>query len=117
MASSPGLTFVAVQAQQLLIEFADGLQSFLHLVIMPHRSANLGDLIRAETDLAGFAAGITDVEDPQGMAVALSAFGTTEGVTDGALEKRATQDIAEVGELRGKFVPTVDYPFTYHHYR
>jgi hypothetical protein len=58
--------------------------------------------------LAGLAAGITDVEDPEGMAFAAGAFGTAAGVMNGALEQRAAEDIAEVRELGGVSVPAAN---------
>jgi hypothetical protein len=55
--------------------------------------ANLRDLIGAEADLLGLAAGITNVEDPKGVTVATSAFRIAGRVMDDALEKRAAEDV------------------------
>jgi hypothetical protein len=107
---------VTVEPQNLLVEFADGLQRCLRLAVMVQRFADLGDLIRAEAQLACATAGITHIENPEGMAFASGALGTTTGVVDGTLKKGAAQNVAEVGESSQEFVAAGGSLLTCHHY-
>ena len=93
------MRLIPIQAQQELVEFADGLHGFLRFAITVQGLANLWNLFWTEAHLAGLAAGITDVKDPEGMAFAANAFGTAAGVMNGALEQRAAEDIAELESL------------------
>jgi hypothetical protein len=87
-----------------LIEFTDCLQSLLYLAVALQRLADLGNLIGAETQLAGAAAGIADIENPERMPSAVGAFGTTAGMVKGSFEQGAAEHIAEVGEAGEKLV-------------
>ena len=79
--------------------------------------AHLGNLFRAEAELAGVASGIVDIEDPERMAFAAGSLGTTAGMTNGALEQGATQDIAETREAGGEPIAFLGGLFMYHLYR
>src|ERR1035438_801092 len=59
-----GFGLVAVQTQQGLVQFADGLQGFSHLVVTLQSLAHLGNLLRTEAQLAGLAAGVTHIKNP-----------------------------------------------------
>ena len=61
-------------------------------------AAHLGQLVAMQADLTILAAGIVDVQDPLGVADAAGAFGTALRVEGLAVEERAAEDIAEVGE-------------------
>ena len=102
------MRLIPVQAQQELVDFADGLQGFLRFAITVQCLTDLRYLLRPEAHLASLAAGITDVEDPEGMAFAAGAFGTATGVMNSALEQRAAQDTAEVREFGGVSVPAAN---------
>ena len=108
---------IAIDAQQLLVEFADRLQSLLHLAVLLQSLAHLGNLFRAEAELAGVAAGVVDIEDPERMALAAGALGTTAGMTKGALEQGATQDVAEMREAAGEPVAFLGGLLVCHLYR
>jgi hypothetical protein len=110
----PAFGFLAVQARQELIQFADLLQSVLHFAIPIQGLADLGDLLGTQADLAGFAARITDIENPEGMAFAAGALGATGGVMNGALEEGAAEDLAEVREPGGEAVSSADGPVARH---
>ena len=77
--------------------------------------AHLGDLFRAQTQLASFSAGVAHVEDPEGMPFTTRALGTTAGVMDGALEQRAAQDLAQIGDASHELVAGSEGGFTRHH--
>jgi len=67
--------------------------------------------LRAEAQLAGLAAGVAHIEDPEGMTFAARTFGTTAGVMESALEERAAQHLVRVGEASHQFVPGLDGAF------
>jgi hypothetical protein len=91
-----------------LIEFADGPERFSHLAVMFQSFAYLGNLRRAEAQLARLTAGVLDIEHPEGMPFAAGALGATAGVMNGALERRTAQDIAQIREPDGEFVAGLD---------
>jgi hypothetical protein len=107
---------LAVEAQQELIQLANGLQSLFEIVIVPQCLTNLRNLLGTQAHLAGLSAGITHIEDPEPMALTVGAFKTSRGVTDRALEQRAAEDPVCGGELGGEFVPFADGLFSYHQY-
>ena len=61
-------------------------------------------MIGAEAQLAGAAAGIADIENPERMPPAVGAFGTTAGMVKGSFEQGAAEHIAEVGKAGEKLV-------------
>ena len=69
---------------------------------------HIGDLVLTEADLARAFAGITDREDRDGVTFAAVAPGAAGAVTDDALEQGAAQDVAGVGEARGKAIAFAD---------
>jgi len=79
--------------------------------------ANLGNLFRAEAQLAGLAAGVTHIENPEAMAFPAGAFGTTAGVMEGAFEERAAHHVGEVSDTGYEFIPGIESALTCHHYR
>ena len=89
----------------------------LHLAVRLLSLAHLGNLFRAEAELAGVASGIVDIEDPERMAFAAGALGTAAGVPNGALEQGATQDVAEMREAAGEPVAFLCGLFMCHLYR
>ena len=56
-------------------------------------------------------------EDPERMAFAAGALWTTAGMTNGALEQGATQDIAEMRQAGGEPIAFLGGLFMYHLYR
>jgi hypothetical protein len=77
---------IPIHAQQLLIQFADGFESFLHLAVALQSLAYLGDLVGAQAELTRFGAGIVDIEHPERVAFAAGALGAAGGVMNGALQ-------------------------------
>ena len=83
------MLFRSLDAQKLLVQFADPLNRGLQLLIVGQTTLNVRDLIFAETDLADARAGVTDGENGHGMPFTTLAFGTTGAVTDDTLEQGA----------------------------
>ena len=65
---------LAVQAQQELIQFADGLQALFEIAIVFERLPNLRNLVGTQAHLAGLSAGIAHCENPERMALTAGAF-------------------------------------------
>jgi len=99
---------LAVQTQQELIQFADGFQGLFANMIAFDRLTNLRNLLGTQAHLARFSAGITNRKNPKRMSLATSAFLTSRGVMDSALEQRATEYANRRGELGYKFFPFAD---------
>ena len=78
--------------------------------------ADLGNLFRAEAQLAGLAARVTHIEDSEGITFTAGAFGTTAGVMEGALEERAAQHLAQIGDASHEFVAGIHGASACHHY-
>ena len=74
-----------------------------------------GTWLGTQAHLAGLSAGITHVEDPERMALTTGAFQTPRGVTDGALEQRAAQDLTGGGELGRELISFADGLLSCHH--
>jgi hypothetical protein len=91
-----------------LVEFANALQTLLDVAIVLERLTNLRNLIGPQADLAILSAGITHGEDPERMALAAGALGTTRGVMDGALEQRSAEDVRGGGKLGGELLSFAD---------
>ena len=62
------------------------------------------DLFRLEADLARASAGIADREHRYGVTFATVALGAAGAVANNAFEQGSAQDVASVGEARGKAV-------------
>ena len=56
--------------------------------------AHLGNLFWAKAQLAGLAAGVPHIQNPEGMTFPARAFRTATGVMDGAFKQRAAQNLA-----------------------
>jgi hypothetical protein len=72
------LELLAVQAQQELIQLANGLQTLFDLAIGIERLADLRNLAGAQADLAVLSTGIPLGKDPERMTFAAGTFGTAE---------------------------------------
>src|SRR5260370_35448514 len=81
---------LAVQAQQELIQFADGLQTPFEIAIVFQRLTNLWNLAGPQTHLAGFSARIAHCEYPERMAITAGTFPTARGETPGAVGEGAS---------------------------
>ena len=66
------------------------------------------NLLGAQTQLAGFGAGIVDVEHPERMTVAAGALGAAAGVMNGALQQGAAENLGQTGKSSGECVAALD---------
>ena len=64
--------------------------------------------------MAGFGAGIVDVEHPERMAFAAGALGAATGVMNGALQQGTAKNLGQTGQSGGEFVAALDGLFACH---
>ena len=91
-----------------MIQLTDLLQSGFQLLVVGQTTPHESDLLLRETDLANDAAGIADGEDRDRMALAAGAFRAAGAMADGALEQRAAEDLAGLGEMGEEAVTPAD---------
>src|SRR6516165_10683396 len=82
-----------VRPQQRMVELADRLQRLPQLVVIAQPAAHFVDLLAAQAELAGAAAGIADAQNPQRVPAAAGADRAAAGMAHGPLEQRAAQDL------------------------
>src|SRR2546423_1761405 len=107
---------VLLGTQQLMVEFADALQSGFEFLIITEPLLNGGDDLRAEAKLFGAAAGVGDGQDPDGVTLALGADRATGTVADVAMEQRAAEDFSRGREMSGEFGAGLDDLLLNHSY-
>jgi hypothetical protein len=76
-----------------MIEFANGLDRPLQLLIIGERAANLGDALAPYAELPRAATGVGYCQNEDVMAFAAGAFRAALGVPDGPLQQRAAQQL------------------------
>jgi hypothetical protein len=64
------------------------------MVVITRPSTHLTDLLAAQAELAGAAAGIADGQNPQRVPVAAGAGRAAAGMANRPLDQRAAQDLA-----------------------
>ena len=75
------------------IEFTNGLDRLLQLLIIGERAANLGDALAPYAELPRASTGVGYCQNEDVMAVAPRAFWAALGVPDGPLQQRAAQQL------------------------
>ena len=85
-----------------MVQFADAFQVSLQLPVIAQPLADHRYLCRGKADLLGAAARITDGQNPHRVAFAAGANGTAGGMTDGAMEQGAAEDLSGGGQGGGK---------------
>jgi hypothetical protein len=105
---------LAVEPQPVLVPLVHRLEGFHYLLVAMESLADLGNLLGAEADLARLGAGVIDVEDPERVSFAASAFEATGGMKSGELEQGAAEELLEGG---GEAVSFADGLLVYHLYR
>ena len=70
-----------------------------------------------EADLARASAGIADREDGYGVTFATDALGAAGAVANDAFEQGSAEDVAGVGEARGKAVAFAGRVLLFHYYQ
>jgi hypothetical protein len=104
LAAPPATRLVGLGTQPLLIELADLLNRRLQFLIIRETTPHLRDLLFTKADLARALAGIADRQDRNGVTFATVALGTAGAVADDAFEQGAAENVAGIGEMRGKAV-------------
>src|SRR4249919_1755366 len=90
---APGLR-CRIRPQEVMIEFTNGLDRLLQLLIIGQRAANLGDALAPHAELPRASTGVGHRQNEDVMAFAARAFWAALGVPDGALQQRASQQLA-----------------------
>ena len=94
MLFSPLLRCGTLRAQQIVIEFANGLDRLLQFLIIAQPPADLGNPLAPHADLTRASARIGHRQNKHLMSFASRAFRTVLGVPDCAFQQRATQQLA-----------------------
>ncbi len=85
-----------------MVQFADTFQVGLQLPVIAQPLPDQGDLFGGKADLLGAPARITDGHNPDAVALAAGTDGTAGGMTDGAMEQRAAEDLGGGRESGGE---------------
>ena len=86
-----------------MVQLADAFQVSLQLPVIAQPLADHRYLCRGKADLLGAAARIADGQNPDGVAFAAGTDGTAGGVTNGAMEQGAAEDLGGGGQSGGEF--------------
>src|ERR1700679_2205611 len=87
----------------MMVQFADAFQVSLQLPVIAQPLADHRYLCSGKADLLSAAARITDGQNPDRVAFAAGADGTAGGMTDGAMEQGAAEDLGGRGQSGGEF--------------
>src|SRR5437764_11380719 len=90
--------------QQLMIEFANGLDRLLQLLIIVQPAANLGDPFATHAELPRASTRIGHRQHEHLVSLATRAFRAALGMSNGALQQRATQQLASDRQLADKLL-------------
>src|ERR1700693_3068896 len=112
-----GGSLVLLRTQQFKVDLTDALQGVFELVVVTQPLLDNRFLFGTKTDLLGAAAGITNRQDPNGMAISVGTHGTAGAMTNDAAEQRATDDLGGKREGGGEFGALAEGGFFYHLYR
>ena len=85
-----------------MVQFADALQVGLEFPVVAQPLPDQGYLLGGKAELLGAGARITDGQNPDAVALAAGADGTAGGMTDGAMEQGAAEDLGGGGESGGE---------------
>ena len=77
-----------------MVEFADGLEAALQLLVIVQPPAHLGNLFAPQAELAGAPTGIAHRQNGNRMPFAARALRAAAGMANPALQQRAAQDVA-----------------------
>jgi hypothetical protein len=108
------LGVVPIHSQQLLIEFADGFENLLDLVVALQRLAYLRNLFGVQTEPTCLGAGIVDIELPERVALGAGALGAAGGVMNAALQEGAGENLGRTGRSGGELVAALEGLLTRH---
>src|SRR5258707_14452010 len=95
------------RTQQLMIEFANALDRWLRLLIIAQPAANLGDPLPTHTELPRASTRIGHRQNEHPVSLATRAFRAVLGMSDGALQQRAAQQLARDRQLAEQLLARV----------
>jgi hypothetical protein len=87
-----------------MIELANDLDRPLQLLIIVQPSANLGDPLATHAELPRASTSIGHRQNENAVPLATRAFRATFGMSDGAIQQRATQQLASERQLADKLL-------------
>jgi hypothetical protein len=90
----PGPRCGPFRTQQFMIELANGLDRLLQLLIIAQPAAHLCNTLAPHTELTRTSSRVGHRQNKQVMPFAAGAFRAAFGVSDRALQQRATQQLA-----------------------
>ena len=90
-----------------MIEFTNGLDRLLQLLIIGEGAANLGDALAPHAELPRASTGVGHRQNEDVMALAARAFWAALAVPDGALQQRAAQQLAGDRQFADEFLALV----------
>src|SRR3977135_2787490 len=82
------------RTQQIMIELANGLDRLLQLLIIAQPAAHLGNPLAAHTELTRTSSCVGHGQNKHVMPFAARAFRAVFGMSDGALQQRAAEELA-----------------------
>ena len=103
-----------LRTQQIMIEFANGLDRLLQLLIIVQPAANVGDPPAAHAELPHASTSIGYRQNEYPVPLATRAFRTVFGMSDGALQQRATKQLAGHPQLADELLARLNGSITNH---
>src|SRR5712671_2667339 len=98
-----------------MIEFTDGLDCLLEVLIIAQPAPHLVNPFAAQTELPGASTRIGDRQNRERVAFAARAFCASAGmITDGPLQQRAAQNLAGYRETVEQLLAPRNDPFVSH---
>src|ERR1700682_2661568 len=114
MLLSPGLRCGPFRAQQIMIKLADGLDTVLQLLIIAQPAAHLGNPLAAHAELTRTSSWVGDRQNKHVMPFAACTLRASLGVSDGALQQRAAQQVAGDRQFADQLLARSQGPLTNH---
>src|SRR5919197_3093816 len=93
-----------LRTQQLMIELANGLDRPLQPLVIVQPAANLGNPLATDADLLRTSTSIGHRQNEHPVSLAARAFRAALGMSDGALQQRAAQQLASDRQLADELV-------------
>src|SRR5215216_1715015 len=112
--SSPRAPSMRLRTQQIMVELADRLDRLLQLLIIVEPAANFGNPLATHAELLRASPGVGHRQDEHPVPFTACAFRAVFGVSDGALQQRAAQQLPADRQLADKLVARPNGPITNH---
>src|SRR6476660_1228095 len=114
MLLAPPLRCGPVRTQQLMIKLANGLDRLLQVLIIAQPAAHLGNPLAPHAELARTSSRVGHRHDKHVMPFATRAFRASFGVTDGAFQQRAAQQLARDRQFADQLLARSEGPLSNH---